>query len=64
MTIEMLMGRAPEPSVEEEIAAIQQKATTATIAKDISDPNGNFSTAMHANTSGRGRYRGGIRGRG
>ena len=46
MTIEVLMGRTPEPSVENVIAAIQQKATTVAIAKDIRDPNGNFSTAM------------------
>ena len=65
MTIEVLMGRTPEPSVEDVIAAIQQKATTAAIAKDISDPNGNFSTAMYANTNNnRGGHRGGFRGRG
>ena len=68
MTIEVLMGRTPEPSVEEEITAIQQKATTAAIAKDISDPNVNFSTAVYASRSDnranrcgdfRGRSRGG-----
>ena len=65
MTIEVFMGRAPEPSVEEVIAAIQQKASTAAIAKDISDPNGNFSTAMHASTSNNSAsHRGGCRGRG
>ena len=67
MTIEMLMNRTPEPSVEDVIAAIQQKATTAAIAKDISDPNGNFSTAMYANSNRgnhRGGFRGGFRGRG
>ena len=59
------MGRAPEPSVEEVIAAIQQKATTSAIAKDISDPNGNFSTAMYASTSdNRDSCSGGFRGRG
>ena len=57
-TIEVLMGRTPEPSVEEMIAAIQQRATTAAIAKDISDPNGNFSTAMYASTNG--SHRGGF----
>ena len=61
----MLMGRTHEPSVEEVIAAIQQKATTAAIAKDISDSNGNPSTAMYVNTSSnRGSHRGGFRGRG
>ena len=69
MTIEMLMCRTPEPSVEEIIAAIQQKATTTAIAKDISDPNGSFNTAMYSNTSSnrgshRGGFRGGFRGRG
>ena len=67
MTIEVLMSRTPEPSVEDVIAAIQQKATTAAIAKDISDPNGNFSTAMYANSNRgnhRGGFRGGFRGRG
>ena len=65
MTIEVLMGRASEPSVEEVIATIQQKASTAAIAKDISDPNGNFNTAMYASTSdNRDSRRGGFRGRG
>ena len=60
MTVEVRMGRNPEPSIQEIIAAIQQKATTAAIAKDISDPNGNLSTAMNANTSV--SHRGGLRG--
>ena len=65
MTIEVLMGRTLEPSVEEVMAAIQQKTTTAAIAKDISDPNGNFSTSMYANTDGnRGGYCESFRGRG
>ena len=63
MTIEVLMGRTAKPSAEEVIAAIQQKATTEAIAKDISDPNGNFNTAMYASTSdNRASCRGGFRG--
>ena len=62
MTIEMLMSRTTEPLVEEVTAAIQQKAITAAITKDISDPNGKLSPAMNANTSV--SHRGGIHGRG
>ena len=65
MAIEVLVGRIPEPSAEEVIAAIQQKATTAAIAKDITDPNDNFRTVMCASTNGnRSSHRGGFRSRG